>query len=147
MHLGSGLRGPNRARRPIPRAIDPTREGRRRSGVRRGGSRREEGEGESVERAVAIAGGAIEGGGEGAVKVEAGTGEATEGATVAPVEGEEAPSLAGGGARDSGLLDDCDVSGSLGGEEVGGADADDAAPAHDHPLPYRERPLTGGRRR
>lgn len=67
-----------------------------------------EGQGKSVERSVAVVMGAIELLREGAVEVEACTGEGGDGGAVAPVEGEESASLAGGGARDGGLLDEGD---------------------------------------
>lgn len=64
------------------------------------------------------------------MEIEAGAGEGGDRAAVAPVEGEEAAGLAGGGAGDGGFLDESDGGAALG-EEVGRAYADYSAAAND----------------
>lgn len=62
--------------------------------------------------------------------MEAGAGEGSEGLTVAPIEGEESARFSRGGAGDRGFLDEGDGGASFG-QEVSGANADDAAAAYD----------------
>lgn len=126
--LGGVLDGADRAR-VTNRAVDPVGDG---GGGGGGGG--VDGEGESVERAVAVGGGAVEFECEGAVEIEAGAGEGGDGAAVAPVEGEEASGLAGGGAGDGGFLEEGNQS-ALFGEEVGGAHSYHPSSTNHHFLP------------